>query len=138
MNNSPDFSPSTLIPGIRHIKETSPPEEITTDTEDSLLRTPTIMAEHRLPRPVPPTSPHDLNDKDDDYALITIINRHTDNINKFITKIPTLEKDEANFARWKECTAMALFEMTGVLAYWTLNSPKRDSKWDMAVDHCAY
>ncbi|KAG0142171.1 hypothetical protein CROQUDRAFT_50640, partial [Cronartium quercuum f. sp. fusiforme G11] len=39
---------------------------------------------------------------------------------------------------WKERTAMALFEMTGVSAYWTLKNPKCDSKWDTAVDCCAY
>ncbi|KAG0145745.1 hypothetical protein CROQUDRAFT_93472 [Cronartium quercuum f. sp. fusiforme G11] len=53
-------------------------------------------------------------------------------------KIPTLEKDGANFAHWKECTAKALFERTGGSAYWTFGSPKRDSKWDMAVDCCVY
>ncbi|KAG0142190.1 hypothetical protein CROQUDRAFT_97833 [Cronartium quercuum f. sp. fusiforme G11] len=98
--DSPEFSPSTLIPNpdIRHIKETFPPEELVTNTETLILRMPTKMSNPRIPRPVPPPSPPDPNEKDEDNALIAIINRHTDNIDKFIMKIPTLEKDGANFA----------------------------------------
>ncbi|KAG0144283.1 hypothetical protein CROQUDRAFT_639093 [Cronartium quercuum f. sp. fusiforme G11] len=100
-----------------------------------LPETPTKMPT-RSKIPNPPLSPPPETEAE--RNLIETVNRRSENINRFINTVPTLEQDGSNIIRWKTRTAEAIFAISGVSDYWKADKPKEDSRWEMVIDHCAH
>ncbi|KAG0145242.1 hypothetical protein CROQUDRAFT_94096 [Cronartium quercuum f. sp. fusiforme G11] len=75
---------------------------------------------------------------DDNQALVDRMNRRTNNIERFINTVPTLEQDGSNLLQWKERTAQAIFAVMGVPNYWAFEKPKGHSQWLIAVNWYSY
>ncbi|KAG0147320.1 hypothetical protein CROQUDRAFT_43044 [Cronartium quercuum f. sp. fusiforme G11] len=84
-------------------------------------------------KPRPPARLPPGETDNDQHKLIGIIDLRTDNTDKFITTVLTLEQDGTNLYKWRECTSPTIFAITGVPDHWTYERPTGDSERSMAV-----
>lgn len=65
-----------------------------------------------------------------------LVTKHN-NVHKFVTKIKPLALNGSNLAQWNLRTKRAIFDMTGVSAYWDVVTIDQDNPVEMAIDCCA-